>query len=85
MAVFLPLQIFHPLFENTHTKRIAGVKHHSFLQDSPPLNLSQKLCLPPPCFCYPPLKFQNLTPPFFFVVPPLIYNIQVFLHPKFST
>ena len=52
----------------------------------PLLNLSEKLSPPPP---YSPLKFKNLptppAPPPLCVVPPLIHNIHVSPHQKYST
>ena len=47
----------------------------------PLLNLSQTSC---PLLCFPPLKFQNLVPPFF-VVPPIDLYYSSFPCPKFST
>ena len=47
----------------------------------PPLNLNQKSCPP---FCFSPLKFQNLSPTLFFVVHPLIFDIQVPLTQSFQ-
>lgn len=57
---------------------------HSFLQDFP-TKFESKMCPPP--FCFPPLKFENLVPPAppFCGSPPLLFNIQVLPHPKFST
>ena len=59
----------------------------SFLQSPPPpLNLSQN-CAPPPPFFFFPSPHWTLTicfPPFLWF-PPLIYNIQISPHPKFST
>ena len=57
--------------------------NHSFLQDFP-TKFASKMCSP---LLLPPLKFENLVPsaPAFCGPPPLLFNIQVLPHPKFST
>ena len=84
IVIFSSLNYFYS-YLNLHTKKVFSLFfQHSFLQYFPSLNLSQKSCFS--SFAFPHWNFKIwCPPPFFLLFPPFIYNIEVFLHPKFST
>ena len=87
IVIFSSLNYFYS-YLYLHTKNVFSTFfQHSFVQYFPPLNLSQKSCSP--SFATPPTEVSKFGAPspssLFLWLPLLIYNIQVFFHPKFST